>query len=242
MNLEKIIEDIDVIEKKIGYSFSDKLLLIQAFLHSSIFNFPIEIDINGKKGRLTSNQRLEFLGDGILNYIVSEYVFFKYPTFSEDYLSSFRSLIVNYYTLYKVCVYLDMAKYLVFKYDSLGRNSANIKNYSDIVEALIGAIYVDSGSISEVKNFFHNIILKVFYSNLDEIVENIFDWKGFLQSILQKKGLEVPKYKVVEKNEEGFFIIVYRDNVELSSGFARTKKEAEKRAAMNFIKKLGIIE
>ncbi|MCX7759018.1 MAG: putative dsRNA-binding protein, partial [bacterium] len=183
---------------------------------------------------------LEFLGDGILSYLVSEYVFLKYPTFSEDYLSSYKSLIVNYYTLYKVCFHLGLQEYLVFNYESLGKNSANLKTFSDTVEALIGAIYLDSGSVFPVKKFFLDVVLGVFYLYLDEIVENIFDWKGFLQGILQKKGLQLPKYKLVDKSHDGFFIIACYDGIEVSSGFGRTKKEAEKQAALNFIKKMRL--
>ncbi len=234
----KIWQDLDKIQERINYVFSNKFLLIQVFLHSSLFKNPMELTIGDSKVLLENNERLEFLGDGILNYIASEYVFNKYPTFTEDSLSSYKTLIVNYFTLYKVFEYLDLVQYLVFNYESLGANSANIKNYSDVIEALIGSIYVDSKSIYPVKKFFNEIILKVFNIYMSEIIENIFDWKGFLQSLLQKKGLQLPKYFVIEKNNEGFFTIAYYNDVEVSSGFGKTKKESEKQAALDFLKKM----
>lgn len=238
MKIKKIIDNLSKIEQKVGYNFENKHLLIQVFLHSSMFNNYVEITINDQKYYVLNNERLEFLGDGILNYLVSEYVYNKYPTFSEDSLSSFKTLLVNYYTLYKVCLYLDLQEYLVFNYESLGKNSANIKNFADIVEALIGAIYIDSKSIDRTRKFFYEVIIKVFNENLEEIVQNIFDWKGFLQAFLQKKGMNLPKYYLVDKNEQGFFIVAYFNGVEVSSGFGKTKKEAEKQAALNFFKKI----
>lgn len=240
MNLSKVINNIDNIQKKIQYFFRDKILLIQSFIHSSVCNGFCQIELDGKSVVIGNNQRFEFLGDGILDYIASEYVYLKYPTFSEDFLSSYKSLIVNYYTLYKVCVFLNLQEFLVFNYDSLGKNSTNIKNYGDIVEALIGSIYLDSQNIDCVKNFFYNVILKVFNDNLEDIVENLFDWKGFLQSLLQKRGIEVPKYSLIDKNQDGFYIVAYLNSIEVSSGFGRTKKEAEKQAALNFIKKIEL--
>lgn len=238
MTIHSLFEKLDEIQEKIGYFFNNKFLLLQVFLHNSVFSTTFEIEINNQKVVLENNQRLEFLGDGILNYIVSEYAFLKYPSFSEDTLSSYKTLIVNYFTLYKVCDCLGLREYLIFNYESLGKNTLNIKTYSDIVEALIGAIYIDSKSIEKVKEFFYKKILKIFEENMEEIVENIFDWKGFLQSILQKKGLEIPKYVMIDKSSEGFFVIAYLNGVEVSSGFGKTKKEAEKQAALALIKKI----
>lgn len=236
--IKGLIEKLEEIQQKIGYFFNSKYFLIQAFLHDSVFTSPFEFEIDNKKVILNSNQRLEFLGDSILNYIVSEYAYMKYPSFSEDSLSSYKTLIVNYFTLNKVCDYLKLQEYLIFNYESLGRNTPNIKTYADIVEAIIGAIYVDSGTLEEPKKFFHRIILKVFEEKMEEIVENVFDWKGFLQSFLQKKGMDKPKYLTIEKNNEGFLVVAYYNNIEISSGFGKTKKEAEKQAALSFLRKI----
>ncbi|MEN3015318.1 MAG: ribonuclease III domain-containing protein [bacterium] len=219
--------EISVIENRIGYVFQNKSLLEQVFKHQSVYN---SVEQN--------NQRLEFLGDSLLSYIVSEYAFYKYPSFSEDTLSLYKTLMINYYTLYLVCFELGLQEYLIFNYESLGRNTASIKTYADVVEALIGAIYVDSGSIDNVKNFFYHVILKVFNKYMDQIVENMFDWKGFLQSFLQKKNLPMPEYRVIDKNEEGFFVVIFFEGFEISSGYGKTKKEAEKQAALKLIKKI----
>ncbi|MFN3995939.1 MAG: ribonuclease III family protein [bacterium] len=236
--INKLIEKLDEIQQKIDYFFNNKYLLIQAFLHDSVFVNPVELEIDNKKIILNNNQRLEFLGDSLLNYIVSEYAYMKYPSFSEDSLSSYKTLIVNYFTLYKVCDYLKLQEYLIFNYESLGKNSPNIKTYADIIEAIIAVIYLDSGNIEEPKKFFRKTILKVFEEKMEEIVENVFDWKGFLQSFLQKKGMDKPKYLTIEKNSEGFLVVAYYNNVEISSGFGKTKKEAEKQAALSFLRKI----
>jgi len=228
-NIDQLRKNINEIEQRINYVFEDKEILVKAFVHRSFCN---QTDSN--------NERMEFLGNGIIEYLASEYVYFKYPSFSEDMLSQYKMLIVNYYTLYKVCLYLNLNDYMVFYYESLGKNSTKIKTFSDLVESLIAAIYLDSKSLEKAKEFFYNIVLKVFYDNIDEIVENVFDWKGFLQSILQKSNFNsVPEYVVVERNGEGFLVFAYLQGVEVSSGFGKTKREAEKQAAFNFIKKIN---
>jgi ribonuclease-3 len=235
-----LIDNLGYIENKIDYQFIDKSLLISAFIHNSFINSPTKINIDDNILVLQNNQRLEFLGDSILNYLVSIYAYEKYPFFNEENLSYFRSLIVNYLTLSKILKSLDLDSYLVFNYESLGSNSIRTKTYADLMEAIIGAIYYDSvknkndTNLFYVTKFFNNIILKKFYELIDEVMIEIFDWKGFLQTIFQRKGMESLKYVTIEKRVNEFVCVAVLDNVEVSIGFGKTKKEAEKKAAFNF--------
>lgn len=243
MLLEKInflINNLKNIEAKIGYEFVDKFLLISAFIHNSYINLPIKMNFNNQEILLQNNQRLEFLGDSILNYLVTFYAYEKYPFFNEENLSYFRSLIVNYLTLSRILKSLELDEFLIFNYESLGSNSIRTKTYADLMESIIGAIYYDSiknkndFQLVYVKKFFSDIILKKFYKIIDEIIIEIFDWKGFLQNIFQRKGIESLKYVTIEKKINEFVCVAVLDNVEVSIGFGKTKKEAEKQAALNF--------
>lgn len=243
MLIEKIYElinKLELIEEKIGYVFEDKFLLVSSFIHNSFINLPIKMLYNGQEVVLQNNQRLEFLGDSILNYLVSIYSYEKYPFFNEESLSYFRSLIVNYLTLSKILKKLELDSYLIFNYESLGSNSIRTKTYADLMEAIIGAIYWDSiknkndYTLTYIKKFFYDIILKNFYELINEIIIEIFDWKGFLQNIFQKKGIESLKYITIEKRINEFVCVAVLDNVEVSIGVGKTKKEAEKQAALNF--------
>ncbi len=243
MLIEKVnilISKIEHIEKKIEYVFEDKFLLVSSFIHNSFIDLPIKMLYNNQEVILQNNQRLEFLGDSILNYLVSTYAYEKYPSFNEESLSYFRSLIVNYLTLSKILKKIELDSYLIFNYESLGSNSIRTKTYADLMEAIIGAIYCDSiknkndYNLIYIKKFFYDIILKNFYELIEEIIVEIFDWKGFLQSIFQKKGMESLRYITLEKKINEFVCVAVLDNVEVSIGVGKTKKEAEKQAALNF--------
>ncbi|MCL5090454.1 MAG: ribonuclease III [Patescibacteria group bacterium] len=180
-----------------------------------------------------SNERLEFLGDSILSFIVSSYIFRNYPNLKEGELTNLRSVLTNTQTLYRISKDLGIGKYLKLskgEEESGGRESVTI--LADTLEALIGGLYMDQG-IDKAYDFVEEILLK----NIDNImkIEELKDPKSRLQEIIQEKHKISPTYKILK--EEGpdhlklYTVGVYLSDKLLATGTGRSKQEAEKGAA-----------
>jgi len=205
--------------------FKNKKLFEQAFIHRSYLNEARE--------KFESNERLEFLGDSIISFIVSEYLFNKYPDFDEGNLTNVRSMLVNTKTLALVAKELEFGKLLkLSKGEEETKGRENISLLADCFEAFIGSLFLDKG-IKETENFIHKVLL----IKTEHFVEKkIFkDPKSLLQEMIQAKKQDSPTYVVVK--EEGpphkkiFTISVNIGNVILGKGRGKSKQEAEKNAA-----------
>tara|TARA_B100001013_G_scaffold186476_1_gene112510 strand:- start:43 stop:729 length:687 start_codon:yes stop_codon:yes gene_type:complete len=212
-------------EKKINYKFKNKSLINLAFTHSSFKN---------KKN--TNYERLEFLGDRILSLIISEYLFLKYPIEDEGALSKRLSSLVSKKTLLEVANEINIKEMLKIDYSEKKnlKLKKNVSILSDVCEALIGAIYLDS-DLKNTKNF-------VFKYWEKKISKNIFppqDPKSLLQEVAQKNGLDLPKY--ILKKKEGpshnpsFEIEVFLKGIKKFSAIAKTIKDAEINAAKKMV-------
>lgn len=138
LNLELSV-NLTPLEETIGYHFKDKTLLIQALTHSSFAYEANQEDIS-------DNQRLEFLGDSILNMVTAEYLYKKHGTFAEGELTRLRALLVNRDNLNKKAIQLNLGRYLLLgKGEEKCNGRQNSTNLSGTLEALIAAIYFDSG-------------------------------------------------------------------------------------------------
>jgi ribonuclease III len=212
-------------EDKASLSFKNKALLSQAFTHSSYL----------KRG--TNNERLEFFGDAVLKLIVSEYLYFKYPHFDEGDLTKKRAQIVSDRLLSQLSSSLEVGEYMLFSPGEAGTGGAKKpSNLANAFEALLGAIYLDSG-YPKAKDFFVNRLELAPESAKTELQDS----KTILQEWSQKKSGELPLYTQVDENgpeHEKCFVV--RVSVNLSTGekSAEGKGVSKKRAEQNAAKRL----
>lgn len=217
------IINLDEVEGKIGYSFKDKNLLKQALTHSSFAN---EQKIN-KSG---DYERLEFLGDAVLELVSSEFLFHKYPDLSEGKLTKLRASMVCEPSLAFCARDLSLGKHLILgkgEEATGGRDRESI--IADVMEAITGAIFLDSG-IDEAKKFINSFIL----SDLEDKVL-FYDSKSSLQEFVQGIMKKEVCYKLVDEtgpeHNKTFIVQVNVNNESLGEGCGRTKKAAEQQAA-----------
>ncbi len=218
----------------IGYKFKDIKLLKNAFIHKS---YSYE-----KQNKIKNNERLEFLGDAVLELSVSEYLFKNYPKLAEGEMTRIRAAVVCEKSLYKIAVKHGFSEYLVVgKCEDKGHvGSTKPSILADSVEAVIGAIYLDGG-FEVAKKF----ILDNLQKDIDDSVKGlgIKDYKTILQEVLQQNPVCNISY-VVEKetgpeHDKMFHVNVYFNNKLLGKGIGKSKKEAEQNAAK---KALGMME
>ena len=213
--------------------FKNQKFFESAFIHRSF--------LNETKDPIESNERLEFLGDSILSFVISDHLFKVYPDFDEGILTNLRSLVVNTKSLAKAAETLNFGKYLKLsrgEEESNGRNNESI--LANTVEAFIGALFLDQG-IEAVQDFLKGIIIP----RIDEYVQKkVFkDPKSLLQEYVQSKKQNSPLYKVL--NEEGpahsktFTIGVFVEDEKLGEGVGHSKQEAEEIAAKEALEKIG---
>ncbi len=213
-------------EERIGYVFRDKRLLEQAFTHRSYLNE------NRAPGR-EHNERLEFLGDAVLELVVTEFLYAKYPDRPEGDLTSYRAALVNTVSISDAATKLGMNEYLLLSRGEArdtGRARAII--LANAFEAVIGALYLDQG-YEAAKNF---IAAQLFHKT-DEVVEKRLwqDAKSRLQEIAQDKEGLTPSYDVVSQSgpdhDKRFIVGVYIGSERIATGEGRSKQEAEQHAA-----------
>lgn len=218
MNLENL-------EKSINYSFNKKSLLQTALTHTSYAN---------EKNK-QSNEKLEFLGDSILEFVSSKYIFSKYPNLKEGEMTKLRADVVCEKSLYKIAVNHNFSEYLLIgKSQLISGGNKNQAILADSVEAVIAAIYFDAG-LDEAEKFI--------IDNLKDYIEiasksvGMKDYKTVLQEKLQIHGEVNIHYEII--NEEGpdhnkiFTARVSCNGKDLAIGKGKTKKAAEMEAACN---------
>lgn len=220
-------------QKKAGLSFKNPALLNQALCHRSF------VHTIGKTG-LDSNERLEFLGDSVLELAVNEHLYSIYPDYREGKLTQIRSLVVSKVYLSNKARSLGLGEYLLLSREEVlsgGRNRLAI--LGDTYEALIGAIYLDGGW-ETAQQFISREIL----SSIEEIdpVDNVLNTKNLLQEWAQKKKGNQPRYKLRSKagpdHGKRFVVDVFVSKKRMGTGSGRTKKEAELSSARNALEKI----
>lgn len=220
------------LEKLINIKFKSRKLLETVFTHKSY--------INESKDKVEHNERLEFLGDAVLELIVTEYLYTNYEN-PEGELTNWRAALVRGKNLAKLAKNLDLGKYLRLSKGeerSGGREKAYI--LANTFEALIGAIYLDNG-FEQAKSFIDLHVTAL----LSEILRQKLhiDAKSYLQEMAQEKKNSTPEYKLLK--EEGpahemiFEMAVYIEGDEVGRGKGSSKQKAEQQAAMDALKQLG---
>jgi ribonuclease-3 len=228
--------DLKSLQFKLGYQFQEESLLIQALSHPSL---------NHKNRRTSKNfisnyERLEFFGDAILNMVISKALFLKYNNSNEGDLAKRRAHLICRDTICEVAKKFQISKYILMtegEEKSGGRN--NLSNIENAFEAVCAAIYLDSNEFSAVEKF----ILNYWHPFINaEYIEHQSDPKSTLQEKLQSKKLPIPIYKVIstsgESHQPVFVVEVDVENFGSERASARTKKEAEKKAAINMLARL----
>lgn len=214
-------------------NINSKVLRRQAFIHRSY--------LNESKEKISSNERLEFLGDSILSFVVSKYLYEKYPEFEEGILTNLRAQLVNTKSLADIARELNFGSlFILGKGEEESRGRENQSILANSLEAFIGALFIDQG-IPSVSNFLNEVLL----NKAEKIVlsRNFKDPKSLLQEKVQSKKLNSPVYKVL--NEEGpphartFIVGAYIGEKIIAKGKGRSKQEAEVNSAKAAIEKLS---
>jgi len=227
------MKDFSKLQKKIGIRFKDEELLKTSLVHRSYIN-------ENPKFPLSHNERLEFLGDAVLELIVTRYLFDKFPQKREGELTSLRSSLVNSKELSRIAQKLNLDRFLYLsKGETKDTGRAREQILANTFEALIGVIYLDQG-YKVAKSFIEKKMLK----NLPKILKQklYVDPKSRFQEIAQEKIRVTPEYKVLK--EEGpdhariFEVGVYLDDTLVARGEGPSKQEAQIEAAKNALGKM----
>ena len=222
------------LEHKLNYYFNDRNLLKNALLHKSLGN-------ERKEYKNQNNERLELLGDAVLDLIVAEYLYKNYKNDSEGTIAKLKAMVVSEPILAKISRQIGVGKFLMLSRGEVmsgGRNRESI--LADSFEAILGAVYIDS-NLDEARVFALSHI-KQYIDHIEEN-EDILDFKSILQEYVQKEFRTVPTYELVAErgpdHMKEFEIQVIVGNYK-EKAVARNKKKAEQLSAKALCIKLGV--
>jgi len=225
------MKDFEKLEKKLGIRFKNKDLLIQAFVHRSYLN-------ESSGFNLSNNERLEFLGDAILEHIVTDYLFLNYPKKSEGELTSWRASLVNTKMLSQKAQELGFNDFLLLSQGEIKENGkARYCILANTFEAFIGSLYLDQG-FEICKDFVERHLIK----ELDRIIkEKLYkDAKSKFQEKSQEKEEVTPVYEVLKEwgpdHKKTFVVGVFLKKNLIAKGQGSSKQEAEEDAAEKALK------
>jgi ribonuclease-3 len=226
---------IEELETTIGVTFRNKGLAAQAFIHRSY--------LNETKHVTDSNERLEFLGDAVLSFLTSHFLYSTYPQFPEGILTNIRSSLVKTQSLALVAQSLHLGDMLKLSHgEEASGGKSNQSLLADVFEALLGAIFLDQG-IDAARGF----VAKFLFPNAQTIIDTkaYIDYKSLLQEIIQQNSRVSPTYRVVRSegldHAKTFWVEAVAEDAVLGTGQGKSKQEAEQRAASNALEKMGKI-
>lgn len=219
-------KDFSEFERKVGLVFRDEALLRCAFTHRSYIN-----EHRGEK--LEHNERLEFLGDAVLELATTHFLYTKFPEKNEGDLTALRSALVNTYTLSDAAAALAMSDYLLLsKGEAKDMGRARSFLLANTFEALVGAIYLDQGYEAALR-----FVTDFLFPKIDEIIEKKLwlDAKSHFQEKAQDKEGVTPTYATIKEtgpdHDKRFIIGVYIKGMLVAQGEGQSKQEAEQDAA-----------
>ncbi|MFB6225237.1 MAG: ribonuclease III [Candidatus Paceibacteria bacterium] len=228
------MHDFTKLQKAIGYTFSNSELLLEAVTHRSYLN---ESDSHP----VDHNERLEFLGDAVLELVVTEYLFHQYPNKPEGELTNYRSALVKGEHLAKVAAKFNLGDYLLISKGEAADERSRAYITANAVESLIAAIYLDS-SLAHVSEFIHTFIIP----DLPKIIEQklFIDAKSLLQEKIQEYEGKTPQYALVQEwgpdHDKRFEIAVYIGEEQVATGVGGSKQKGEQEAARQALKAKNI--
>ena len=226
--------DISKLEKSLDYTFKKRVLLREALTHKSFSH-------EHPQQEPLCNERLEFLGDSVLGFVIVEYLFLSKSQFSESVMSKAKSYLVQESILTDIARSLSLGRYLRFgkgEEATGGRKKGSI--LADAVEAVLGAVYLDGG-YRKVRG----VILKLFKERIDTVISSgdFHDFKSDLQERSQFLSGTVPEYRLTKQegkeHDKIFTVAVYVSGKKLGTGCGKNKKQAEALAAREALKKLS---
>lgn len=222
------------LQDRLSICFENDKYLRQAFTHSSYVN-------ENKKNRLQDNERLEFLGDAVLELTVSDYLFKSFPNIAEGELTKLRSAIVCESSLVELAESLNFGDYILLgKGEELSGGRQRPALLEDVFESFIGALYLDKG-IESVRDFLDRFV----FPKIDNGFYNQKqDYKSKLQEHIQQNSSADIIYQIVDEqgpaHDVEFRTEVIVDNKVLGKGSGKSKKESEQKAARQALEKLGV--
>jgi len=219
------------IERIINYKFRNKSTLLKAFKHRSYLSVT-------KEDQTESNERLEFLGDAILDHATTFFLYNLYPDYAEGNLSQMKSVLVSRPVLAEICLGLEIGKYLLIdKGEEKTGGRTRKSNLANLYEAIIGAMYLDGGfKVSE--QFINDTLFK----KIDNILQKkqYLNYKSILLEYSQSIKMGSPRYETISEtgpdHNKKFVIRVYLNGTQNADGEGRSKKLAEQDAAHNLLK------
>lgn len=227
--------DLLKLQKRLGVKFKQDRFLKQALVHRSYLNEHPDFKIG-------HNERLEFLGDAVLEIVVTEYLYLNFTDTPEGDMTNWRASLVNAKMLYEVASELDIEEYLYLsKGESRDKNKKSRQFIlANAVEAIIGAMYLDQGIAAAKKFIEKNVIVK-----LDDILKNqtYLDPKSHFQGKAQETKGITPHYEILDEkgpdHAKIFTVGLYLNEDLIASGKGSSKQEAQVDAAANGLKKMG---
>lgn len=226
--------DLKQLQQKLQIQFHNRLLLKQAFTHASYVN-------EHRFSQQQDNERLEFLGDAVLELTVSEYLYQLFPNRPEGELTKLRAAIVCEPSLVKFAESLEFGQYVLLgKGEELTGGRTRPALLADVFESFVGALYLDQG-LEAARSF-----LQTYVFPLVEAGGNLqmSDFKTELQELTQHHNMGALEYRIVEErgpaHEREFVSEVYMGNERVGRGSGRSKKEAEQQAAAEALKQLKL--
>ena len=229
---EKVRESFEQLQNDLNVSFNNKNLLYQAFTHSSYVN-------EHRRKLFTDNERLEFLGDAVLELSVSKFLFEKYPHMSEGELTKLRASIVCEPSLVIFANELDFGRYVLLgKGEELTGGRERPALLADVFESFVGALYLDQGLDTVVA-----FLEKVVFPKVElGAFSHVMDFKSQLQEMVQQSGNGVLHYEIVDEkgpaHNRTFVSRVLLNEQEFGVGRGKSKKEAEQQAAQSAMQML----
>jgi ribonuclease-3 len=218
--------------KNLGINPSDLKIYIQSLTHRS---FAHQTNVQSR-----GNEQLEFLGDSVLSFIITSYLYKKYSNFTEGEMAKIRSVLINRETLFKIAreIKIDQ-QILLSENEESCKGRKKISILANSVEALIGAIYVDKGI-----DFTFNWVLERYEDKIKENIKTseIIDYKTYLQEVIQADYSKLARYKLVKSegpdHNKSFYSVVMIDDEIIGRGEGKSKKDSEQDAAKNTLKTL----
>lgn len=233
-------KDFAQLTRDIGYDFIDVTFLETALTHSSYTN-----EMKQKGFRAESNEALEFLGDAVLEIVISEYLYDRYAKHGEGALSKLRQTVVCESTLAKIASRINLGDYL-----HIGSAEENLelrgrkKVLADALEALIAAVYLDDRTNAH-GNLYRAVVICLFEKEIENILKSgNKDYKTLLQQFVEKNGDALLRYDIEEsgpEHQKTFIATAYINNNKVGDGKGSTKRAAEMQAAKVALRLFGII-
>jgi ribonuclease-3 len=232
MKKKKMTSDFSELEKRLNISFKNKDLLTQAFCHRSYLN-------ENPNFKLSHNERLEFLGDAVLELIVTEHIYNNYPDKPEGEMTSWRASLVNANTLFEVAQEINFNEYVLLSQGEEKENGRSKKYIlADTFEAFVGSLYLDQG-YEACRKFLEKYLIN---NKLEEIIEKKLykDPKSMFQEKAQEIEFVTPTYQTIEESGpdhmKRFVVGVFLGNELIAKGEGASKHEAEINAATHALK------